>query len=74
MSADLTRTRIAKSCASRVASRWRKVLRAWPSLGIALELARHRRVLTALSDYELRDIGLTRVEVETETAFWRHRP
>jgi uncharacterized protein YjiS (DUF1127 family) len=35
--------------------------------------ARQRRDLAALSDHNLRDIGLTRVDVEIETGkpFWR---
>ena len=42
-------------------------------LYLALERARQRRALAALTDALLRDIGLTRRDVEAETGkpFWR---
>lgn len=37
------------------------------------ELARQRRQLSALSDWQLRDLGLSRADVEAEASkpFWR---
>jgi len=42
-------------------------------LGESFRRARQRRDLAALSDYHLRDIGLTRIDAEREVGkpFWR---
>jgi len=47
------------------------VLAGW--VRASAERARQRRALARLNDFDLRDIGLTRQDVEDETAkpFWR---
>jgi len=42
-------------------------------LGAVVEIRRQRRQLAALSDWQLRDIGLGRADVEAEITqpFWR---
>jgi uncharacterized protein YjiS (DUF1127 family) len=46
----------------------------WRTIGAACARARQRRHLVALSDHQLRDIGLTRSDVELEgrKPFWRN--
>lgn len=55
--------------------RWLGVIGRWVATAFATwaERARSRRELAALSEYELRDIGLTRADVlcETSKPFWR---
>lgn len=45
---------------------FRKLVRSW------IEVSKQRRALAAMSDHQLKDIGLTRFDAETEAArpFW----
>ncbi len=56
------------------ALRWRDILAQFVELALAwVERARERRQLQALNDHMLKDLGLSRADVEGEASkpFWR---